>query len=160
MSTLKKKDLVGRAAGRPSEFWVTEDIDEFVQESRVNSATPASVPWATYDFTTMYEALELDRLLTGLMEAAALAWAFEEEAYAAANGLVVADGLLKLSICGWKAATELGPTPSIVWFDRATLQNTIRTLLANLYVCTGGVLRRKIAGIPMGLNAESQMANL
>ena len=150
MSTLKKKDLVGRAASHPSEFWVIEEIDEFVQESRVNSATLASMPWATYDFTSMYEALEHDRLLAGLMEAAALVWAFEEEAYAATNGLVVAEGLLKLSICGWKAATELGPTPSIVWFDRTTLQSIIRTMLANLYVCSEGCFGARLQAFLWG----------
>jgi hypothetical protein len=80
--TLRRKDLAARAQGKPARYWIIEDIDEFVQDFRANAAALATVPWATYDFTTMYEALEHSALLDGCMAAAQEAWDYEESCVA------------------------------------------------------------------------------
>ena len=39
----------------------------------------AKVPWATYDFTRRYEALEYAKLTDGVVHAVTEAWRFERE---------------------------------------------------------------------------------
>ena len=57
LQALRTKDIERRGNGLPARYWVVEDIDEFVQEFRASASEVAKHPWATYDFTTMYEAL-------------------------------------------------------------------------------------------------------
>ena len=42
--TLRRKDIEGRAQGKPARYWIIEDIDEFVQDFRANAAALARVP--------------------------------------------------------------------------------------------------------------------
>ena len=65
LKVLRAKDAERRSQGLPARYWVLEDIDEFVQELMALARALENVPWATYDFTTMYEALEHDRLVHG-----------------------------------------------------------------------------------------------
>ena len=74
LRSLRSKDVGGRSGGGPTRYWVIEDIDEFVQEFRAMATAVAKVPWATYDFTTMYEALEHAKLTDGVVYAVTEAW--------------------------------------------------------------------------------------
>ena len=57
LRSLRTKDRRGRSHGGPTRYWVAEDVQEVVEEFRTRASVLAAVPWATYDFTTMYEAL-------------------------------------------------------------------------------------------------------
>jgi len=162
MRTLRRKDREWVGQGNKARYWVIEDIDEFVQEFRVLAAGRAlnSVPWATYDFTTMYEALEHDRLVDGVMTAAKEAWEEETLAWARQTGQHRNDVELRLGAPGWMEAAKVRDAPGQPWFTVKRLEDTLRTMLANLYAVNGGVVRRQQRGVPMGLECSPQLANL
>ena len=82
LQALRTKNVERRGNGLPPRYWVVEDIDEFFQEFRATAAEVTKHPWATDNFTTMYEALKHNRLLDGCMHAAAEAWSFMEQRWA------------------------------------------------------------------------------
>ena len=86
LRVLRAKDAERRSHGLPARYWVLEDIDEFVQEFRALAGELEEVPWSTYDFTTMYEALDRGRLVKGVMKAAAEAWKEEQRRLAMVAG--------------------------------------------------------------------------
>ena len=45
-------------------------------------------------------------------------------------------------------------------FTVDSLRDTISSMLTNLYVLNGGVLRKQVRGLPMGLACAPQLANL
>ena len=162
MATLRRKDREAASRGGKSRYWVIEDIDEFVQEFRVLAQSQAlnSVPWATYDFTTMYEALDHDRLVTGVMTAVKEAWAEEKHSWARHHGLHPDEVDLRLGAPGWEEATKVRDAPGVPWFTVQRLEDTLRFMLANLYAVNGGVVRKQQRGVPMGLECSPQLANL
>jgi hypothetical protein len=166
---LRRKDLEGRAQGRPARYWVIEDIDEFVQDFRANAAPLAQVPWATYDFTTMYEALEHSTLLEGCMAAAQEAWDYEESCAARQAGKRPEEVELALSTSGWaELILEMQEDTKLIlemqedtkfWFTPPQLRDVLTFMLDNLYINNGGIVRKQVKGVPMGLNCAGQMAN-
>ena len=158
--TLRTKDIEGRGKGLPSQFWIIEDIDEFVQEFRTQASELAKVPWATYDFTTMYEALEHDKLVGGIMRAISEAWAFERAGTAAQSGRATEEVELCLGPAGWEEAQKVQCCPGSLWFTQDSLHHTLRFMLMHLFVENGGVVRRQERGVPMGLECSPQLANL
>jgi hypothetical protein len=157
--SLRSKDVQARARGKPARYWIIEDIDEFVQDFRANAAELANVPWATYDFTTMYEALEHAALIDGCMTAAKDAWEYERSRHAATNGLRKEDVNLVLSSKGWTVADPALDTTTCMWYTEETLRTTLTRMLDNLYILNGGILRKQVKGLPMGLNCAGQLAN-
>ena len=131
-----------------------------MQEFRVAASELSKVPWATWDFTTMYESLEHQRLLDGCSEACLEAWAFQGEKVAQRLGLLPSEVDLRLGRNGWLAATEAAKLPEVTWFSQTTLRETLHTILNNLFVFNGGVLKRQVRGIPMGLGCAPQLSNL
>ena len=156
---LRKKDLEGRAQGKPARYWIVEDIDEFVQDFRANAAALAKVPWATVDFTTMYEALEHDALLQGCMAAATEAWDYEQACMARQLGKRPEEVQLALSTAGWAKMIPEMEADTKVWFTPQRLRETLAFMLDNLYINNGGIVRKQVKGVPMGLNCAAQMAN-
>ena len=157
--SLRSMDLQRRARGQPARYWIVEDIDEFVQEFRANAALLATVPWATYDFTTMYEALEHPALIEGCMTAASDAWEHERNQAATASGTRPDEVDLVLSTKGWaKKVPEMDNSP-VMWYTTTSLRQALTWLLDNLYIRNGDVLRKQVKGVPMGLNCSGQLAN-
>jgi hypothetical protein len=130
-----------------------------VQEFRTNAAELATVPWATYDFTTMYEALEHSTLIEGCMVAAADAWKHECNRVAATNGLRPEEVQLVLSSQGWAKPDPALETTAHVWYTQPLLREALTTMLDNLFILNGGILRKQVRGVPMGLNCAGQLAN-
>ena len=160
LEVLRAKDLQRRAQGHAARYWVIQDIDEFVQEFRVAANELSKVPWATWDFTTMYESLQHQRLVDGCAEACKEAWDFAEETAAHRQGLLPSEVKLCLSRAGWRPEAEAAMAEGVTWFTPATLKETLTSILNNLYVFNGGVLKRQVRGIPMGLGCAPQLANL
>ena len=159
LRALRTKDNERRGQGLPPRYWVVEDIDEFVQEYRAAAATLAKYPWATYDFTTMYEALQHGRLLEGCMQAALEAWEFMEQRFAAQQGLDRTQAKLCLGATGWMESKKIPPEATKQWFSPDTLKATLHFMLNHLFMYNGGVLRRQVQGLPMGLECSPQLAN-
>jgi hypothetical protein len=157
--SLRSMDILRRAHGRPARYWIVEDIDEFVQEFRTNAAELATVPWATYDFTTMYEALEHSSLIEGCMVAAADAWRHECNRVATTSGLRPEEVQLVLSSQGWAKPDPALETTAHVWYTQHLLREALTAMLDNLFILNGGVLRKQVKGVPMGLNCAGQLAN-
>jgi hypothetical protein len=156
---LRLKDLESRAQGKPARYWIIEDSDEFVQEFRANAADLAKVPWATYDFTTMHEALEHPALLEGCLAAANEAWEWATAGVAKKDGLRPEQVHLALSARGWAKKIPEMEQDTTLWLDPQGLKGVLSVLLDNLYICNGGVIRKQVKGVPMGLNCAGQMAN-
>ena len=130
-----------------------------MQDFRANAAELANVPWATYDFTTMYEALEHPALIEGCMVAAKDAWEYECNRHAIANGLRKEDVVLVLSSKGWAVQDPALNNTTCMWYTEHTLRTTLTRMLDNLYILNGGILRKQVKGVPMGLNCAGQLAN-
>ena len=109
LKALRAKDIERRGRALPARYWVVEDIDEFVQEFRANASEIAKHPWATYDFTTMCEALQHDRLIEGCSAAASEAWEYMEARWALQEGLSRADAKLSLGSTGWMLTRDIDP---------------------------------------------------
>eukprot|EP00667_Euglena_gracilis_P000109 EG_transcript_109 len=162
MATLRRKDREAVGKGNKSRYWIIEDIDEFVQEFRVLAQSRAlgAVPWATYDFTTMYEALEHEHLVHGVMAAVKEAWEEETTGKARDTGQHPRDVDLRLGAGGWHEAAKVKDAPGMPWFTLPRVEDTLRKMLANLYAVNGGVVRKQQKGVPMGLECSPQLANL
>ena len=159
LSSLREKDVERRGRGFPARYWVVTDIDEFVQEFRVLAPQLSQVPWATYDFTTMYEALEHPTLITGVMHAAKEAWEYETTKVASATGKRPEEVELRLGTSGFRESREVADGPGSLWFSPDLLRRTLEFMLSNLYVENGGTLRKQERGVPMGLECSPQLAN-
>jgi len=159
MRTLRRKDREWVGQGNKARYWVIEDIDEFVQEFRVLASgwTFNSVPWATYDFTTMHKALEHDRLVDGVMTAAKEAWEEDTFAWARQIGQHRNDVELRLAAPDWMEAAKVRDAPGQPWFTVQRLEDTLRMMLADL---NARVVRRQQRGVHVGLECSTQLANL
>jgi hypothetical protein len=157
---LRAKDVERRSQGHHPRYWVVQDIDEFVCEFRASATAMAKVPWATVDFTTMYEALEHDTLIDGCMQAATEAWDRAELSAAAAQGLATSQTQLCLGPSGWIDASKCKDSPKALWLTRDTMKKTLTFMLSHLFVNNGGTLRRQVRGVPMGLECSPQLANV
>ena len=157
--SLRAKDIEARARGEPARYWIIEDIDEFVQEFRANASELAAVPWATYDFTTMYEALEHSSLIGGCLEAAEEAWIHETAQVAVATGMQQGEVHLLISEKGWPKHVLEMQTSTTLWLNRERFQDVLTYMLDHLYILNGGILRKQVKGVPMGLCCAGQMAN-
>ena len=160
MKVLRNKDVEGRSRGQAARYWVTEDIDEFVQEFRALSGTLSAVPWATYDFTTMYEALDHTKLLDGIMYAVGEAWEYEQHHVAQRLGKRPSEVELVLAQAGWYTIEQVQQYVEPQVFTMETLRKSFEFMLQHLYVRNGATLRRQEKGVPMGLECAPQMANL
>ena len=160
LKSLRAKDILARSRGEPPRYWVIEDIDEFVAEFRAHASALSSVPWATYDFTTMYEALEHSELLAGCMQAVHEAWDHERRCEATRSGKREEETEVFLNQSGWATEETVRSCPNILWLNEARVQDILKFMLDNLFVLNAGVLRRQVRGVPMGLNCAGQLANL
>jgi hypothetical protein len=152
LNTLQRKDQDRQSRGLPARYWVLDDIDAFVQEFRARSAELSKVPWATYDFTTMYEGLSHTSLITAWGMAAEEAWKYEEE--------VRGEGSLLLGASGWYRKSGISSDSSQLWLSIDKFLDCNMHLLSNLYTLNGDCFRRQVKGLPMGLECSPQMANL
>jgi hypothetical protein len=165
LKTLRTKDMEARGRGEPARFWVLEDIDECAQEFRALASHLEKVLWATYDFTTMYEALEHDKLLAGVMDAVGEAWEYEQDQQAKRQGKRAADMQMVLTETGWveldqfQQAQRDGGQQGL-WATKERLKEIMEFVLGHLYVRNGVVVRRQRKGVPMGLECAPQIANL
>ena len=108
LRSLRSNDVGGRSGGGPTRYWVIEDIDEFAQEFRAMDTALAKVPWATYSFTTMYEALEHAKLMDGVVHPVKEAWMFEREGVARSSGRRPEEVALRLGASGF--GNHVAPT--------------------------------------------------
>jgi hypothetical protein len=152
LSTLQRKDQDRQSRGLPARYWVLDDIDAFVQEFRARAFELSKVPWATYDFTTMYEGLSHTSLITVWGMAAEEAWKYEEE--------VRGEGPLLLGASGWYRKSGISGDSSQLWLSIDKFLDCNMHLLSNLYTLNGDCFRRQVKGLPMGLECSPQMANL
>jgi hypothetical protein len=138
-----------------------EDIDEFAQEFRVLSGSLSGVPWATYDFTTMYEALVHEKLINGVMKAVQEAWESERERVSLSDGRRPEVVELRLGETGWVESKVLdGAQTEGMWLTMDGLREILQFMLSHLFVHNGKVIRRQRRGVPMGLECAPQLANL
>jgi hypothetical protein len=131
-----------------------------VQEFQEAAGTLAAVPWATYDFNTMYEALDHKKLLEGVMHAVAEAWMYEHRSLAKGKGARADEIEVVLAEAGWYDKAELAAYTEAQYFTPERLRQTLEFMLGHLYVLNGTKLRQQEKGVPMGLECAPQLANL
>ena len=107
----------------------------------------------------MYEALEHSSLIGGCLEAAEEAWIHETAQVAAATGMQQGEVHLLISEKGWAKHVPEMQTSTTLWLNRERFQDVLTYMLDHLYILNGGILRKQVKGVPMGLCCAGQMAN-
>ncbi|KAJ9440256.1 hypothetical protein DIPPA_05538 [Diplonema papillatum] len=165
MGTLRREDDIRFNATGYRFFWITESSDDTAFFLKTHVDELAQLDAGTFDFTTMYDQLELEELLSTVADTINEAFAAE------AARLNVDVGKLVLV----RPKSQHGPTRKKRCFafkvdvdvkshETAYSAQKLRTLLsfclANTYVLVNRVLMRQTLGIPMGANASPDIENL
>ena len=101
---------------------------------------------ATYDFTTMYTMLRFDAIVKNTMGAVQEAQEYE------ASKALPGQGEPKLSGEGWNWDDE--------GWSLTRFEAMLRILVNAAYAMNGGLVRRQIKGLPMGLACAPRLATL
>ena len=146
VSSLKQLDIHRQQTTGLRCFWSIDSINEFSRYVRVNASKIVAGSMATYDFTTMYTMLPFDTIVTNTMEAVKEAHEYE------ASKALPGQGEPKLSGDGWTWDGEGWSLPRF--------EEILRILINAAYTMNGGLVRRQIKGLPMGLACAPQLATL
>ena len=150
-------------------FWIVESADEVALFLKSNSFKLSKMDVRTHDFTTMYDNLELDELLSTVQEA--IDFVFDHEA----PGLNCQPEELKVGrprrskkdkkrTFTFFSPNELDESPDVLDKHKIYCLDDVKKLLSfcilNTYIFQGGKLRKQQKGIPMGANASPDLANI
>jgi ubiquitin C-terminal hydrolase len=123
--------------------WFVESLEEVAMKLRRLAPCVVRQEMRTVDFVNMYTMLPHARLLENVQAAVQEAWSFQESKIGAKA---------RLGTEGWNAGGDL--------FDISEVMQILQFLVENSFVSNGGVVRRQVQGIPMGLAVSPQLANL
>jgi len=134
-------------------FWGIDSVNAFTRLVRSHSDLVVAQGQYTADFCTMYTAFEFDHIILRTMVAVEEAWTYQRRQLSlqsTAPGATVED--LRLGVHGW-SLTGVG-------FRMDQLSELLTFLIFNSFTYNGGSVRRQIKGMPMGIPAAPQIANL
>ena len=150
--TLLDKDKLRQANEGVKAFWGIDSIRAFTAMVRTNPDVILEHGQITADFCTMYTAFPFNTMINRTMESIGEAFTFEHEKHPP----LVVDGAapreLSLGPAGWSYEGEGYSIPQ--------LRELLTYLVTHNFTSDGGKVRRQIQGMPMGMPAAPQIANL
>jgi len=150
--TLLEKDRLREVQEGIKAFWGIGSISAFARLVRTNPEAVLQHGQKTADFCTMYTAFPFDVMIGRTMESVTEAFDFERER----NPPPMSDGQappqLHLGLSEWSYEGD--------GFSKAQVEALLTHLVTNNFTCNGGKVRRQIKGMPMGMPAAPQIANL
>jgi len=126
-------------------YWPIKSVDQFSRYVRVHADDVVRDGMATYDFTTMYTSLDQEVILKNVMDA------FQEAQQHEASRAPTGQSLPSMTVGGWVFGEG---------WSLEDIQDMVRFSLETAYTVNGGLVRRQVKGIPMGIPHAPQLANL
>ncbi|KAJ9468998.1 putative ubiquitin carboxyl-terminal hydrolase 16 [Diplonema papillatum] len=165
MSILRREDDIRFNATGYRYFWITESSDDTAFFLKTHADELAQLDAGTFDFTTMYDQLELEELLNAVADTINEAFAAEAARLNVDAGRLVLvrpksqHGPTRKKRCfAFKVNTEVRSHEAA--YSAQELKTLLSFCLVNTYVLVNRVLMRQTLGIPMGANASPDIANL
>ena len=148
---LKDKDKIRQSDEGIKAFWGIDSVNAFTRMVRANADVVLKNGQVTVDFCTMYTSFPFRSMCDRTLSAIDEAWDFvtQREAGMAEDG---ASPALTLGPKGWSKVGK--------GFSKAQVAEFLTYLIEHNYVFIGGRILRQIKGMPMGMPAAPQIANL
>jgi hypothetical protein len=153
-TTLKDKDKLRQADEGIKAYWGIDSISAFTRLVRTNPEAVLQHGQLTADFVTMYTAFPFGTMIARTMESVTEAFEFWQQQHPPPSVDSRAPPELTLGPTGWSYQGE--------GFTKDQLAELLNYLIHHNYTCNGvdGKVRRQIKGMPMGMPAAPQIANL
>ena len=149
---LKDKDVKRQADEGIKAFWGIDSIAAFTRMIRARPDAVLQHGQMTADFCTMYTSFPFASMIERTMISVAEAFQQQTES----NPPPVAEGVaattLTLGVSGWSWLGE--------GYTMAEVRELLTFLIHNNFTFNGNKVRRQIMGMPMGMPAAPQIANL
>ena len=149
---LKEKDKLRQREYGIRAFWGIDSINAFTMLVRTHEDIVLREGQFTADFCTMYTSFPFDLMIERTITAVDEAWEFQSRQ----NPFIQVDGSppfqLTLTPSGWSWDGE--------GYTRSQVADLLAFLIQHNYTCNGGHIKRQIKGMPMGMPAAPQIANL
>ena len=152
--TLLEADLERQQSQGVRAFWGIDSVESFTRLVRSNVATVLQHLQFTADFATMYTSFPFSLMVSRAVTAIEEAWLYHQQHHypLLPDTSASLSNSLTLGVYGW------------TWGgDGLSLQHVaefLTYLVSRNYTCNGGQIRRQIRGMPMGMPAAPQIANL
>ena len=148
---LREKDKIRQSEEGIKAFWGIDSVNAFTRMVRAHPDVVLANGQETVDFCTMYTSFPFRSMTDRTLYAVDEAWDFviQRETEMAIDGAPLD---LTLGPKGW---SKLGKG-----YTRAQVAELLAYLIEHNYVCIGGRVLRQIKGMPMGMPAAPQIANL
>jgi hypothetical protein len=150
---LREKDQIRQSEEGIKAFWGIDSVNAFTRMVRANADVVLKNGMETVDFCTMYTSFPFRSMIDRTLMAVDEAWDFVTQAGRAA-GMAI-DGASREMTLGPKGWSKLGRG-----YTKAQVAELLTFLIEHNYVNIGGRVLRQIKGMPMGMPAAPQIANL
>ena len=134
-------------------YWGIDSVNSFTRLVRSHSDLILHQGQYTADFCTMYTSFEFAHIISRTMQAVQEAWGYQRQQLSlqsSVEGAMVED--VRLGVSGWSLLGD--------GFTQAQIAELLTYLIHSSFTCNGGQVRRQIMGMPMGIPAAPQIANL
>ena len=149
---LEKDQLRQRQEGIRA-FWGIDSVFAFTRLVRSHADLVAQQGQFTADFCNMYTSFSFSDMVSRTMHAVQEAWDFQKQLYSTRSDCAMdTHWELSLGVGGWSRSGE-GLTVS-------QISEMLHFLIHTNFTFNGGKVRRQIRGMPMGMPAAPQIANL
>ena len=150
---LKEKDRLRQQREGIRAFWGIDSVFSFTRLVRSHAEVVAQQGQFTADFRTMYTSFNFNDMISRTMYAVQEAWGFQKQQYSTQSDCALdTHWELSVGVCGWSRSGEGLAIPQ--------LAEMIYYLIHTNFTFNGGKVRRQIRGMPMGMPAAPQIANL
>jgi len=151
---LKQKDQIRQRQEGIHAFWGIDSVSAFTRLVRSHADVIVQQDQYTADFCTMYTSFDFNLMISRTLQAAEEAWHYHHQQQRLEMDLALDLSVdeLVLGVAGWSYG-EGGLSP-------CQLAEFITYLIYNNYTFNGGKVKRQIMGMPMGMPAAPQIANL
>ena len=148
---LREKDKIRQSEEGIKAFWGIDSVNAFTRMVRANADVVLQNGQETVDFCTMYTSFPFRSMIDRTISAIEEAWDFATQQDA---GMAI-DGTPRDLTLGPKGWSKLGKG-----YTKAQVAELLTFLVEHNYVYIGGRVLRQIKGMPMGMPAAPQIANL
>ena len=148
---LREKDNIRLSEEGIKAFWGIDSVNAFTRMVRAHSDIVLANGQETVDFCTMYTSFPFKAMIERTIYAIDEAWDFVLQRDAA---MAEGEASLELTL-GSKGWSKVGKG-----YSRAQVAELLTYLIEHNYVNIGGRVLRQIKGMPMGMPAAPQIANL
>ena len=151
-NALREKDKLRQASEGVKALWGIDSIRAFTAMVRTNPGVILQHGQTTADFCTMYTAFPFGTMIGRTMESIGEAFAFWREKHPPLEVDGAPQAELLLGPGGWSYMGD--------GYTLSQVEELLAYLITHNYTCDGGQVRRQIQGMPMGMPAAPQIANL